>query len=53
MIGLGGPPRAQRAEEIPVHEVLEAWLSLLDYRERAGAASPAASAPATVAGEAD
>ncbi len=53
VIGLGGPPRAQRAEEIPVHEVLEAWLSLLDYRERAGAASPAASAPATVAGEAD
>lgn len=33
VIGLGGPPQWNRADRIPVHAVLDAWYSLLAYRE--------------------
>ena len=47
VIGLGGPPQSDRADRIEVKTVLDAWYTLLAYRE----ARLEATAPATAAGE--
>jgi len=44
VLGLGGPPQYERAAQIPVQAVLEAWCTLLAGRGTARRAAPAAMA---------
>ncbi len=52
VIGVGGPPRFTRADQIPLEAVLDAWNSLCECREskiRAAAATASVQVPTTLA----
>ena len=53
VLGIGGPPELERAEQISVDAVFEAWCSLADAAKTSGAGAGGDERPAQAAAQAD